>query len=108
MTSHPEPAASGPSSAGSVVLELGPGVGVLVLRTPPELDGTEIEISLSGDPGHRNHSLVRPRHVTGGAQFAAVYPGLPPGEYTIWRDRLAPVATVTITEAVVTTCWWPA
>ena len=102
-----EPVA-GPSSAGTVVLELGPGVGVLVLRTPPELDGTEIEISLSGDPGHRTHSLVRPRHVTGGPQYAAVYPGLPAGEYTIWRDRLAPAATVTITEAVVTTSWWPA
>ena len=70
-----EPVA-GPSGSGTVVLELGPGAGALVLRTPAELDGTEIEISLSGDPGHRTHSLVRPRHVAGGTRYAAVYPGL--------------------------------
>jgi hypothetical protein len=108
MTTRPEPARYGPSSAGSVVLELGPGKGALVLLTPPELDGTEIEISLLGDPGRRTHSLVRPRHVTAGTQYAAVYPGVPPGEYTIWRDKLTPVNTITISDGLVTTTTWPA
>ncbi len=36
-----------PSTSGSVVLDLGPGTGALVLHTPPELDGEEIEISLA-------------------------------------------------------------
>ena len=40
-----------PSASGSVVLNLGPGIGALVLHTPQELGGTEIEISLAdGDP----------------------------------------------------------
>jgi len=34
--------ALGPSTTGSVVLELGPGIGALVLYTPPGLDGVEI------------------------------------------------------------------
>jgi hypothetical protein len=49
-----------PSSPGSVILDLGPGTGALVLHTPPGLDGQEIEISPSGgDPG-RPHPLAGP------------------------------------------------
>jgi hypothetical protein len=48
--------APGPSSSGSVVLDLGPGIGALVLHTPPELDGREIEISpLGSTPARRTH-----------------------------------------------------
>ena len=42
--------AAGPSGPGTVVLELGAGVGALVLYTSAELDGREIEIS-RGEPG---------------------------------------------------------
>ena len=101
---------AGPSGSGTVVLELGPGAGTLVLHTPPELNGTEIQISQPGDAGqhgHRTHSMVRPRHVASGTRYAAVYPGLPPGEYTIWRDAHTPAATVTVAEGVATTASWP-
>jgi hypothetical protein len=101
---------AGPSGSGTVVLELGPGAGTLVLHTPPELNGTEIQISQTGDAGqhgHRTHSMVRPRHVASGTQYAAVYPGLPPAEYTIWRDGHTPAATVTVAEGVATTASWP-
>ena len=53
----------GTSDPGSVILEVGEGVGALVLTTPPELDGQEIEISPSAG-GVRTHSLVRERHMT--------------------------------------------
>ena len=110
MHTHPEPNAA-PSGSGTVVLELGPGAGTLVLHTPPELNGTEIEISQAGDAGqhgHRTHSMVRPRHVASGTRYAAVYPGLPPGEYTIWaQDEQTPAVTVTVTEGVATTASWP-
>ena len=101
----------GPSTSGSVVLELGPGVGALVLHTPPELDGAEIEISpvtdSLGEPARRTHSQVRQRITSGGTKFAAVYPGLAPGDYTIWRDASTPVTTVTVDSGQVTTARWP-
>jgi hypothetical protein len=101
----------GPSTSGSVVLELGPGIGALVLHTPPELDGAEIEISPVDQPegvdGHRTHSQVRQRITPSGTQFAAVYPGLAIGDYTVWRDASTPALTVTIESAKVTSAKWP-
>src|SRR5215472_10683060 len=96
LTVHETPL--GPSTSGSVVLELGPGVGALVLHAPPELDGAEIEIcpaTRAGEtPAKRTHSQVRQRRTPGGTKFAAVYPGLTAGEYTIWRDASTPAMTV--------------
>jgi hypothetical protein len=117
MTSgHAEPVA-GPSGSGTVVLELGPGAGALVLHTPAELNGAEIDISLAAGAGadagggagagQRTHSMVRPRYVAGGTQYAAVYPSLPPGEYTIWRDDGTPAATVAVTGGIATSARWP-
>jgi hypothetical protein len=107
MSDHPhagEPVA-GPSGSGTVVLELGPGAGALVLYTPAGRDGAEIEVSLAG-AGGRIHSMVRPRHVTGATVHAAVYPDLPPGEYTIW-DGNAAMATTKVAAGAVTTATWP-
>jgi hypothetical protein len=103
---HPEHVA-GPSGSGTVVLELGPGAGALVLHTPAELNGAEIEISRPASSAPRTHSMVRPRLVPSGTRYAAVYPGLEPGEYTVWdHDGLA-VATVIITGGAATTAYWP-
>ena len=114
----------GPSSAGSVVLELGDAVGVLVLEATVELNGREIEISPVDDAhdhdhahdhahgdGHararRTHSMVRERGTAAGKSYAAVYPGLAVGTYTVWRDRDTPAGTVTIDGGRVTRYRWP-
>jgi hypothetical protein len=116
----------GPSSAGSVVLELGDAVGVLVLEASAELNGREIEISpvdgihdhdhhhdhardhAHGDAlAHRTHSMVRERGTAAGTSYAAVYPGLAVGRYTVWRDHDTPVGTVTIDGGRVTRYRWP-
>ena len=80
-----EPAA-GPSGPGTVVMELGAGIGALILYTPADMDGKEIEISRDGGDGRdgrdgarHTHSRVRPRHMPGETLYAAVYPGLPAG-----------------------------
>jgi hypothetical protein len=129
--------ALGPSFSGSVVLELGPGIGALLLHTPPELDGAEIEISLVDDSahghdhaddhdqphdhdddqdqdqdhghqhGHRTHSQVRPRQTANGTRYAAVYPGLAAGKYTVWRDASTKALDVVIESSQVTIAWWP-
>jgi hypothetical protein len=105
-----EPAA-GSSGPGTVVLELGPGIGALILYTPADLDGEEIEISGDvepGDPGsRRTHSRVRPRHMPGETRYAAVYPSLPAGRYTVWRDEHSLAATVMVTGGQVSSCHWP-
>jgi hypothetical protein len=103
---HAEPVA-GPSGSGTVVLELGPGAGALVLHTPAELNGAEIEISVAGTTGPRTHSMVRTRLVPAGTRYAAVYPGLAPGDYTIWDHDGAALTTVTITDGAATTAYWP-
>jgi hypothetical protein len=101
-----EPVA-GPSGPGTVVLELGPGAGALILHVPPELNGAEIDISRADGRAPRTHSMVRPRHVPAGTRYAAVYPGLAPGDYTIWRDNGMAAVTVTVTEGAATTARWP-
>ncbi|MGH3200804.1 MAG: hypothetical protein ACRDOA_13180 [Streptosporangiaceae bacterium] len=101
--------AAGPSGPGTVVLELGPGVGALVLHTPAELDGREIEISPEeAATSRRTHSMVRPRHVTTGTRYAAVYPDLAAGPYTIWADEQNPAGRVVIAGGRVTNWSWPA
>ena len=95
---------AGPSGSGTVVMELGAGVGALILYTPAGLDGEEIEISRDGAP--RTHSRVRPRHMPGQTRYAAVYPGLQAGRYTVWQGP-TPVAAVTVTGGQVSSCRWP-
>jgi hypothetical protein len=130
----------GPSSAGSVVLELGDTVGVLVLEATAAMNGWEIEISpvaggehhdhdhdhdhdgdhaghdhdhghphldAHGHHPHRTHSMVRERGTAAGNSYAAVYPGVPAGTYTVWRDHDTPAGTVTIDGGRVTRYRWP-
>jgi len=99
---------AGPSGPGTVVLELGPGVGALVLFTPADLDGREIEISRYDLGARRTHSRVRPRHMPAGTRYAAVYPDLPAGPYTIWADEEHAAGRVVITGGRVTNWSWPA
>lgn len=107
----------GTSGVGTVVLDLGAGIGALVLYTPAAMDGEEIEISR---PGHaRTHSRVRPRETSTGTRYAAVYPGVPAGQYTIWHPsdptghkhptgEGQAILTVSIAGGSVTNCHWPA
>jgi hypothetical protein len=95
----------GTSGAGTVVLDLGAGIGALVLYTQAAMDGEEIEISRPGQA--RTHSRVRPRETSVGTRYAAVYPGLPAGQYTIWKHDGDPVMTTAIAGGSVTSCHWP-
>ena len=102
-----EPVA-GPSGPGTVVMDVGGDIGALVLYTPAGMDGREVEISRDGDPGaRRTHSRVRRRHMAAATTYAAVYPHLTAGTYTIWTGEQNPGATVVITGGQITTCGWP-
>jgi hypothetical protein len=96
----------GPSGPGSVVLEVGGDIGALVLEVPPGLVGAEIEISpVAG--GARTHSAVRLRNTAAGPRHAAVYPGLPAGDYIIWRHDGSPVGQVTVHGGRASSFRWP-
>ena len=96
----------GTSGPGSVILELGEGIGALILVTPPGLAGHEIEISPSAG-GARTHSLVRERRTASGTSYAAVYPVVPAGDYTVWRDDGTPAGRVSIQGGQPSQFRWP-
>jgi len=86
----------GPSGPGSVVLDIGGGVGALIIITPARMAGAEIHVSPVHEPAGRTHALVRERRLGPASCHAAVYPALPAGEYTIWRDAGSPAGTIRI------------
>jgi hypothetical protein len=69
-----------------VMLDLGPGVGALVLHTGADLHGAEIEISPAGHDDDRSHKQVHERPVGGRSLYGAVFDRLPAGDYTLWLD----------------------
>ena len=85
-----------------VMLELGPGVGALVLRTGSDLHGAEIEISPAGRDGERSHKQVHERPVAGRPLYGAVFESLPAGEYTLWLDDRPLRRRVAVAGAAVT------
>jgi hypothetical protein len=99
----------GPSYDATVMLDIGGDRGALIIMTPPELHLAEIELSPVGaedaaEPHghehehehehehgghihahpHRTHVAVRERRGPAGVRYAAIYPSLVEGEYTIW------------------------
>ena len=62
-----------------VVLELGDGIGALIVYTDPELLGTEVEISPAADDSRRSHREVLRRAAGGGESHALVFDNLPAG-----------------------------
>jgi hypothetical protein len=102
-----EPVA-GPSGPGTVVMNVGGDIGALILYTPAEMDGQEIEISRDDAPEAKGtHSQVRARHMPGGTRYAAVYPGLRSGSYTLWADAEQPAVSVVVAGGEVASCSWP-
>lgn len=121
----------GASNDGSVMLDIGGDIGALILHTGPELLLAEIELSrVDGGPvpgpdhahenGHgeahqhdhgpsaapRTHVAVRERRGPAGTRYAAIYPGLRSGEYTVWGVDGAVADTVTITGGEVAQLDW--
>ena len=85
-----------------VMLDLGPGVGALVLHTGADLHGVEVEISPAGRDGERSHKQVHERPVNGRPLYGAVFDSLPAGEYTLWLNDQPVRRDVAVAGAVVT------
>ena len=96
-----------PSGQGTVVLNIGAGIGALVVHTPGSLHGHEIEVSPVEDGARRTHAAVRARYVRDGVRFSVVIDSLPAGRYTVWADPVTPLAEVSVAEGSVTEYDWP-
>ena len=89
-----------------VVLEIGEGLGALIVHTDPELHGLEIEISPSADDAARSHKDVLERPLAGAPAFSAVFDQIPEGSYTLWMDDRARARNVEIVGATVVELDW--
>jgi hypothetical protein len=72
-----------PSWDGSVVLDIGGDIGALILHASPACAGREIDLVPDDAHAPHVHSAVRERRTSQGSSFAAVYPQLKEGNYTI-------------------------
>ncbi len=96
---------------GPVVIDVGDGMGALVLLAPPSMHHVEIEVSPVGSDAARTHVAVLPRPVNGGQVYAAVYPSLAQGAWRVWSPDPArqdqPVLVVDVPDGGVTEIRWP-
>ena len=96
-----------PSGQGTVVLNIGAGIGAVVIHTPGALHGHEIDVSPVGDPAARTHAAVRARYVRGGVCWSVVIDSLPAGRYVVWHDDSTPLAEIEVVGGSVTEFEWP-
>ena len=72
-----------PSGVGTVVLDIGDGVGALVVHAPATMCGIEIEIARRGETNAFTHTEVRERRLPAESVYAGVFPALAAGDYTL-------------------------
>lgn len=91
---------------GAPMLDIGGDIGALLLYTSEDLEGQEIEVSLTSEPDHRTHTEVHRRTVGGSTFWAGVYAELPEGDYRVWYDDPAGDTSFTITGGAVSELDW--
>lgn len=81
---HTHPAEAHAAPQAGAVLDIGGDVGALLLYTDAGRHEQEIYVAPVDDPAHRTHTVVRrhPLH-NGGSAYAALFPELAAGSYTI-------------------------
>lgn len=76
-----------PAPRASVALDIGGGLGALVIYPGERFRDQEIEISRTDDEdGPRVHTGVHERASDLGSTLTAIFGSLPAGEYVIWED----------------------
>jgi hypothetical protein len=88
------------------VLDIGQNIGSLVLYTGEELCGKEIEVSPKGNDAQRTHTAIWERKFNGRSVFAGIFPSLPAGDYTLWKNETEPAGDITISGGQVAEVDW--
>jgi len=89
-----------------VVLEIGEGIGALIIHTDSDMHGIEVEISPTGHDDRRSHKEVLERSINGEPAFTAVFDGLPAGTYTLWTAGTARARGVRIDDGAIAQLDW--
>ncbi len=100
-THAPEPRLA-PSGNATVMLDIGDGVGALVVHAPAEWCGLEIELARPHESHAFVHTEVRERQLPNGSVYAGVFPAVVEGEYTLLPVAGEPARAVTIASGRVT------
>jgi len=75
-----------PAARASVALDIGNGLGALVISPSERFRNLEIEISRVDGDGPRVHTGVHERGSDAGHTLTAIFGSLPAGRYVIWED----------------------
>jgi hypothetical protein len=89
-----------------VVLEIGEGVGALIVHTDPDMHGVEVEISPSVDDTRRSHKEVLERSIGSRPAYTAVFDRLPEGSYTLWTAGVPRARGVAVAGGQITQLSW--
>jgi hypothetical protein len=84
------------------VLDIGGDTGALVIYADELMDEREIEICPLGDLAKREHNVVRARRTPTGFVYAAVFPSLKQGEYSVLTEDSLPSHEVSVMGGKVT------
>jgi len=97
----------GPSGDGTVMLDIGPGRGALIVHASAAMVGVELEIARTNPGDARSHMAVRKRVGPRGDRYAAIFPSLPVGEYVVYSPDGAAGPVVTVTSGTIAELAWP-
>jgi hypothetical protein len=90
-----------------VALEIGDGLGALIVHTDAAMHGTEVEISASEHDSERSHKQVLERFSSGQPAYTLVFDRLAAGTYTLWTDDVARVRGVAVRDGEIAEIRWP-
>jgi hypothetical protein len=90
-----------------VALEIGDGLGALIVHTEADMHGIEVEISPSEDDSARSHKQVLERFAGGQSAYTLVFDRLAAGTYTLWADGATPIRDVVVRDGGITELVWP-
>ena len=89
------------ATSASVMLDIGGGLGALVLYPGERFRGLEIEISRVDGDGRRVHTGVHERTTQNGSMLTAIFGSLPTGEYLIWEDDTTEGPVVSVPDGAI-------
>jgi hypothetical protein len=100
-TAHQETGA-----AEGVALDIGDGVGALVVNASPEFLGREVEVAPSRSGARRMHAVVHERRAGSSTMYAAVFDSLAEGHYDLWEGPRAMAESVAVVGGRVSEVDW--
>jgi hypothetical protein len=97
---------AGSAPQGPAVLDIGGGIGALLVIVPAALLHVEIEVSPAGRPDARTHTGVHERPMAGEQLAIALFPSLDAGTWTLCGSGPCATRSVDILDGEVTQVDW--